>query len=287
MLLAIIRLAIFINCSVQVFKKEVRCVSMKNQFPYIITKVESKAKKAIYGYNLIEKGDGVLVGISGGKDSFALLDVLVSLRKSLPVKFRIEACHVVANDMPYKADEDFMKNYCQQNKVNLHFREIEVEYDESKRQPACFICSWKRRKELFKLARELKCEKVALGHHLDDAIETLMLNMIHHSSISSIPPMLSMFDGDIKIIRPLILVLNSELKKYSEFKGFPSEIEVCRYNDETHRESVRQLIYQTTKLNRAARENIFRSMGNILSDYIVPTLEKKKNLPDDEYREVV
>ena len=259
---------------------------MSSQSPYIITKVESKAKKAIYGYHLIEEDDGDLVGISGGKDSFALLDVLVRLRKSLPEKFRIEACHVIAKDMPYKADEVFMKEYCQENGVNLHFREIEVQYDKSKRQPACFICSWKRRKELFKLAREQKCTKVALGHHLDDAIETLMLNMIHHSSISSIPPMLSMFDGEISIIRPLILVLNSELKKYSELKEFPGEVEVCHYNDDTHRELVLQLIKQTTKLNRSARENIFRSMGNVFPDYVVPNIGKKKNLPDDDYREV-
>ena len=141
---------------------------MQNRSAFIIKKIESKVKRAIYDFNLIEKGDAVLVGISGGKDSFALLDILVNLNKILPEKFRIVACHVEAKDMSYQADVAFMRSYCNENGVELHFKEIVVDYDPQKRQPACFICSWKRRKELFKLAREKQCSKLALGHHLDD-----------------------------------------------------------------------------------------------------------------------
>jgi tRNA 2-thiocytidine biosynthesis protein TtcA len=246
---------------------------------YIVKKLESKVKHTIYNYNLIESGDGVMVGISGGKDSFALLDLLVNLNRSLPVKFRIEACHVQATDMPYKADEDFMIRYCNENDVKLHFRKIYVDYRPEGRHPACFICSWKRRKELFTVARERNCKKLAFGHHLDDAIETLMLNMIHHSSISSLPPILSIFNGELFIIRPLITVLDNELQKYSSQLNFPAEISLCPHEDKTNRENVRDIIKSMGKLNRSARENIFRSMGNIFHDYIVKDAKKEGLAP--------
>ncbi|MFP4557411.1 MAG: ATP-binding protein [Bacteroidales bacterium] len=243
---------------------------------YIVKKLEAKVKNAIYSYGLIHNDDGVLVGISGGKDSYALLDLLVNLNRSMPDKFRIEACHVQAKDMPYKADEGFMRSYCEANKIPLHFRQITVDYKPEQRQPACFICSWKRRKELFSLASERNCSKLALGHHLDDAVETLLMNMIHHSSISSIPPKLSMFEGKLFAIRPLIFAHDKELKKYSEIMGFPEEVSLCLHEDKTSRDDVRELIHASEKLNRSARENIFRSMGTIYHDYIVTKPEKKR-----------
>lgn len=242
----------------------------------IVKKLESKVKSAIYNYGLISDGDGVMVGISGGKDSFALLDILVSLNRTMPEKFRIEACHVRATDMPYKADEAFMQEYCNENSIPLHFSEITVDFKPTGRQPACFICSWKRRIKLFAICRERNCVKLALGHHLDDAVETLLMNMIHHSSISSIPPTLSMFDGDIHVIRPLILVHDQELESYSSIKGFPDEVSLCPYEDKTNREEVRELMRRADGLNRSARENIFRSMGTIHHDYIVHKVDKKK-----------
>lgn len=243
---------------------------------FIVKKLESKVKSAIYNYQLIDKDDGVMVGISGGKDSYALLDLLVHLNKSLPEKFRIEACHVQASDMPYKADEDFMKRYCKEHRIPLHFKQIFVEYNPDQRQPACFICSWKRRKELFSIARERGCKKLAFGHHLDDAVETLLMNMIHHSSISSIPPKLSMFNGELYAIRPLIMVHDRELVKYSQHLAFPDEVSLCPHEDKTNRKKARDLLKSMDKLNRSARENIFRAMGNIYGDYIVPKLEKRK-----------
>lgn len=248
----------------------------KKRSAYIVKKMESKVKSAIYNFQLIEKDEGVMVGLSGGKDSFALLDLLVHLNKSLPDKFRIEACHVQATDMPYQADEEFMKRYCAEHSVPLHFRQITVDYKPNQRQPACFICSWKRRKELFAIAKERDCKKLAFGHHLDDAVETLMMNMIHHSSISSIPPKLSMFNGELFAIRPLILAHDKELKKYSQHLEFPNELSLCPHEDKTNRKQARDLLKSMDALNRSARENIFRSMGNIYSNYIVPKVEKKQ-----------
>lgn len=245
----------------------------------IVRKIESKVKSAIYSYDLISSGDRVMVGLSGGKDSYALLDLLFSIQLSIPQKFEIEACHVQAIDMAYKADEDFMRSYCLDREIPLHFKQIEVDFKPENGKPACFICSWKRRKALFAIARERKCNKLAFGHHLDDAIETLLMNMIHHSSISSLPPIISMFGGDMDIIRPLINVHNDELTDYSKLMGFPTEKEKCPFDDTTNREEVRSLIKLAYKLNKSAGENIFRSMANIYHDYIVKT-PKKKDLLD-------
>lgn len=235
----------------------------------IVRKTETKVNRAIYSYNLISAGDKVLVGISGGKDSYSLLDLLVSRRRVLPIQFDIEACHVVATDMDYKADTAFMSSYCQAHGIPLHLVGIQVDYNPNQRKPACFVCSWKRRKALFNLSKSIGCNKLALGHHLDDAIETLMLNMVNHSSISSLPPALSMFGGRLHLIRPLILLTNTELEAYSKELGFPSEIELCTYYDDSQRAAVRKLIDGFALLNKSARTNIFSSMGNICNDYIV------------------
>ncbi len=234
-----------------------------------ISKVETKVNKAIFSYNLISNGDRVLVGISGGKDSYSLLNLLISRKKKLPINFDIEACHVIATDMDYKVDMDFMKSYCDAHEIQLHLPEIAVEYNPNQRKPACFICSWKRRKVLFDLAKSRRCNKLALGHHLDDAVETLLLNMINHSSISSLPASLSMFGGRMHLIRPLILLTNADLQHYSNSIGFPSEIQLCPFFDDTQRESIRKLVDDLSVFNKSARTNIFKSMGNIINEYIV------------------
>ena len=235
----------------------------------IIKKLEGKVNKTIFNYSLIENGDRVMVGLSGGKDSYSLLDLLISRRNNLPIKFEIHACHIMATDMDYKADISFMKNICQDNNVNFHLKEITVDYNPNNRKPACFICSWKRRKMLFSTTRENNCNKLALGHHLDDAIETLLMNMINHSSISSIPPILSMLNGDIKLIRPLSTCKDNELEKYAAIKEFPTEIKKCIYEKDTHRNSIRELINNMELINKDARQNIYNSMQNIIDEYII------------------
>lgn len=235
----------------------------------IIKKLESKVNKTLFNYNLIENGDKVMVGLSGGKDSYSLLDLLISRRNNLPIKFEIHACHVMAIDMDYKADITFMKKICEDNNVNFHLKEITVDYNPNDRKPACFICSWKRRKMLFTATRECNCNKLALGHHLDDAVETLLMNMINHSSISSIPPKLSMFNGDIQLIRPLSICKDNELELYAATKNFPTELKKCTYEKDTHRNSIRQIIQNMELINKDARQNIYNSMQNIIEEYIV------------------
>ena len=247
--------------------------------PYIIKKIEGKVVRAIYEYGLICEGDRVMVGLSGGKDSYSLLDLLVRCQRTQRMQFSLHACHVQATDMDYRADTAFMQRYCDEHGVLFHLRTIDVQYDPNDRKPACFICSWKRRKMLFATTNQVGCNKLALGHHMDDTIETLLMNMINHASISSIPPKLSMFDGTLELIRPLTTCRDAELRSYAAAKEFPTEVKRCQYEHDTHRTDVRELIEAMERINRDARKNIYRSTQNFLAEYVVgsPTNHKPRS----------
>ena len=169
----------------------------KKQFEKICRKVG----RAVLEYSMIEAGDRVLVGLSGGKDSMILLEALADRKKHFPFDFEIFAVHVTAKGVGYEMDTAYLEQFCKGLDVELHLEEIEVDLSADSKKAPCFICSWNRRKRIFELSKELKCGKVALGHHKDDAIQTVLMNMIYHGSISSMPYTLSIFDGERDSIR--------------------------------------------------------------------------------------
>jgi tRNA(Ile)-lysidine synthase TilS/MesJ len=146
--------------------------------------------------------------------------------------------------------------------------EISIDHFANPDKTPCFVCSWHRRKRLFDLTRQLDCNKLALGHHMDDAIETVMMNMIYHGSISSLPAKLKMFNGRVYLIRPLIELMQKEMLHIAQLKGYPKLKKECPYNDATRRTSMRRLIDGIEDMNHLARKNLFRSMGNINSEYL-------------------
>ena len=231
-------------------------------------KISKKVGKAIFDYQLIQKGDRVLVGLSGGKDSMILLETLADRRKHFPFDFDIYAIHVSAANIGYKMDTAYLEDFCRDLGVPLHLEEIEVDLTLDPKKSPCFVCSWHRRKSIFEKSKELDCNRVALGHHKDDAIQTMLLNMIYHGSISSLPQKLSMFDGRINLIRPLLNIPEKELTYYATLRTFAKQEKSCPYDNTTKRESIKDLIRQMDKLNRNARRNIFRSMDNIFEEYL-------------------
>ncbi|WP_282037593.1 tRNA 2-thiocytidine biosynthesis TtcA family protein [Saccharicrinis aurantiacus] len=226
------------------------------------------AGNAINKHNLVTDGDKILIAVSGGKDSLSLIDILAERRKFLPIDYELHAIHIITDDVPYVIDKEFLKNFCESLNVHLHFITTHAGLEEKPNKKPCFTCSWNRRKELFEFARKNGFKKIAFGHHMDDAIETLLMNMTQHGNISSIPAKLSMFEGNIEVIRPLLYLTNSEMLKYSAIKEFKSLKENCPYEDHTMREATRQIIHQFEKLNPQARLNLFRSMNNIDEEYL-------------------
>lgn len=217
---------------------------------------------------MIGDGDHLLVGLSGGKDSMILLEALAERLRSLPFDFRLSAAHVEATGIGYKIDREQLAAFCEKLEVPLHYRIIEPDLQKDPSKAACFVCSWHRRKVLFDLTRELHCNKLVLGHHRNDAIHTLLMNMIYHGSISSLPYSLKMFEGRIHLIRPLMDMDERILEDYAELNSLVKVEKSCPHEDKTQRENISQLVKQVENLYGKGPFNIFKAMSKICEEYL-------------------
>jgi tRNA(Ile)-lysidine synthase TilS/MesJ len=217
---------------------------------------------------LINEGDHVLVGLSGGKDSMIMLEALAERSRAVPFGFTLSAAHIEALGIGYKINREKLDAFCNRLGVPLHYRTIEPDLEQDPSKDACFVCSWHRRKELFNLTRELNCNKLALGHHRNDAIETLLLNMIYHGSISSLPYSLRMFEGRVTLIRPMLDLNEGMLDEYAGLNKLAQVEKSCPHEDRTQRASIAQLLSQVEGMHGKGPYNIFKSMSKIFEEYL-------------------
>ncbi len=239
-----------------------------------IANIQKKVIKTIARLQLIEKYDVVLIGVSGGKDSMVLLDILGRKKVLFPFQFTLKAIHVETDLDLYKMDVDFIARLCNELDVEFIKEQISFSPDNSGEKSTCFLCSWNRRKKLFDMTRELKCNKLAMGHHMNDAVETLLMNMMYHGSISSLPHKLSMFGGRIHLIRPLLELTESQINDYALESEFPGSLKDCPFADITKRKAMKDLIKEMEQIHPLAVKNIFRSAGKIFPEYL-PENRKK------------
>lgn len=237
-------------------------------------KICRKMGTTMRDHSQIERGDHVLVGLSGGKDSMILLEALVERKRSLPFEFELSAAHIEASGIGYEIDREKLSGFCEKLKVPLHYKTITPDLEKDPAKTACFICSWHRRKELFNLTKDLNCNKLALGHHRNDAVETLLLNMIYHGSISSLPYTLNMFEGRVKLIRPLLDLDERLLEEYAALNKLVKVEKSCLHEDRTKRNTIAQLIREIEKIHGTGPFNMFKSMDKIFEEY----LPQKKGL---------
>jgi len=233
-----------------------------------IEHIKNMTAKAINQYEMIEDGDKVLIAVSGGKDSLVLLEALAAFKKFKTINFEIEALHIDVEDVGYLVDDGFLKEYSEQLGVKMHFRTIKAGLEERGKKAPCFVCSWHRRKTLFEFAKSNGFQKLALGHHMDDAVETLMINMAYHGHISSLPGKLKMFDGAMYLIRPLILLTDKDTREFAAIRNFTKLKQTCPFEDVTKRTTARKLIEQLESIHPKAKFNLFNSMGNIDEEYL-------------------
>ncbi len=236
--------------------------------------VKNQVAKAISEFGMLNNGDRVLAAVSGGKDSLVMLDALAAFRKFNRVNFHLEAIHITVEDVPYQTDIHWLKQHAGRLDVPLHVLNIRAGMEERGKKAPCFVCSWHRRKTLFTFAKEHNFQKLALGHHRDDAVETLLINMAYHGHISSLPGKLSMFGGRMDLIRPLLLLTDKDTRQYAAIRQFPEQIEECPYSDLTKRNTARKLLETLKEIHPKATANLFRSMQNIDTEYLPQKQEK-------------
>ena len=223
--------------------------------------------KALGQFQMIDEDDKILVGLSGGKDSLCLLEFLARRSKVHVPHFTVEAQHVRMENIHYETDTTYLQSFCERLGVPLHIitTSFTITPDGSpsgkgKQKPACFLCSWQRRKQLFNLAQDLGCTKIALGHHQDDIIHTALMNLTFQGHFSTMPAKLKMRKMPLTIIRPLCLCQEADIRTYAEQQGYEKPLKQCPYEDSTNRTAASELFAHIQQLNPEARYCIWRAL---------------------------
>src|SRR5574342_540227 len=218
--------------------------------------IRSLMGKAIHRYGLIQEGDRILAGVCGGKDSLTLLTLLSERAKRVPIHYELLAVHV---DLGFPSSGvDMLKEFFEAKKLPYHIeatRIAELANGPDNRENPCFLCSWERRKRIFSLAQRFKCNKIAFGHHKDDIIETLLLNIFYSAEISTMLPIQSMFKGKMTIIRPMALIEEKKIERFAREMGLPFGPSGCPSSGKTKRKEIKELIQTLEKVNPQTKRN--------------------------------
>ena len=228
--------------------------------------------QAVADYSMIEAGDKVMVCLSGGKDSYAMLDVLMRLREKAPVPFELVAVNLDQRHpgFPEHVLPDYLRS------LGVAFRiEVQDTYSVVKRvipegKTMCGLCSRLRRGVLYRLASELGATKIALGHHRDDILETFFLNLFHGGTLKSMPPKLLSDDGRHVVIRPLAYVEESDLEAYARLRRFPIiPCDLCGSQEQLQRKQVKAMLREWERQYPGRVESLFNALGNVTPSHLL------------------
>ncbi len=239
-------------------------------------KLEKKLSRlvgqAIGDFNMISHGDKVMVCVSGGKDSYALLDILLKLKERAPIQFDIIAVNLDQRQPNFPAQ--ILPNYLSSLPVPFHI-ETQDTYSIVKRvipegKTTCGLCSRLRRGILYRVASELGATKIALGHHRDDILETFLLNIFYGGKLKAMPPKLRSDDGKHIVIRPLAYVPERLLERYASVMQFPIiPCDLCGSQPNLQRGAMKQMLRDWEKKNPGRVENLFRAMHQIVPSHLL------------------
>ena len=230
--------------------------------------------QAIGDFGMIEDGDKVMVCVSGGKDSYAMLDILMKLRERAPINFEIIAVNLDQKQPNFPAE--ILPNYLKSLDIPFHIEEQDT-YSIVKRvipegKTTCGLCSRLRRGILYRVADELGATKIALGHHRDDILETLMLNMFYAGKLKGMPPKLRSDDGKHIVIRPLAYVPEKLLERYAGDMNFPIiPCDLCGSQPNLQRQVMKEMLRDWEKKHPGRVENLFRAMHHIVPSHLMDT----------------
>ena len=229
--------------------------------------ISKRVGRAIMDYEMLSDGDKIAVAVSGGKDSLTLLRVLRDRQKFVPIKYEILAVHI---DLGYpRSCAKRLETYFKKLGVKYHIEKVDVLKETKRKDISCFWCSWNRRKALFEVADRSGCTKVALGHHKDDIVETILLNMFFQGEISAMKPKQELFKGKITIIRPLAYVEENMIRKFVKTGSFPLYDCICPNAESSNRTRIGEMIKELEKVCPEVKTNIFRSLKRVKKDYLL------------------
>lgn len=241
----------------------------------LFRRIDKRFSKGVVEYGLIEDGDKILIGLSGGKDSLALIELLGRRARIHKPHFTVVAVHIVMANIPYKSDLEYLRSFAQAYDIPFVVYETSFDPTTDNRKSPCFLCSWNRRKALFTVAKEQGCNKIALGHHMDDILETLLMNMTYQGAFSTMPPRLVMKKFDMTIIRPMCLVHEADLKELAAMHDYRKQVKNCPYESQSSRSDMKGILHQLEAMNPEARYSLWGSMNNIQTD-LLPIILKEK-----------
>lgn len=243
--------------------------------------------QAIIDFNMIEANDRVMVCMSGGKDSYALLDLLLSLRARAPIDFEIVAVNLDQGHPGFP--KHILPDYLKERGVEFHIENQDT-YSIVKRvipegKTMCSLCSRLRRGVLYRVASELKVTKIALGHHRDDILQTLFLNLFFGGKLKAMPPKLVSDDGRHIVIRPLAYCDEKDLEQWSAIREFPIiPCDLCGSQENLQRQQVKQMLRDWEKRFPGRIESMFQALGNVAPSHLLdPKLYDFKGLSPDAH----
>jgi len=260
----------------------------KKEFPDVYKlekKLRGKVGKAIADYTMIEESDVVMAAISGGKDSFAMLDILLKLQKAAPIDFKIIAVNLDQKQPGFP--EHILPEYFESLNIPYYVVDKDTYSIVKEKVPegktTCSLCSRLRRGTLYSFAEKIGATKIALGHHMDDIVETLFLNMFHGARLKSMPPKLRSDDGRNTIIRPLSYCREKDLIQFAELRGYPIiPCNLCGSQENLQRQNMKAMLSEWDTMSPNRIENIFKSLKNVSPSQLADTqLFDFDNLPID------
>lgn len=252
--------------AVGIFTPPPRPKSEKTEFNKLQKRLRGDVGKAIMDFNMIEHGDKVMVCMSGGKDSYTMLDILMNLQKHAPVSFELVAVNLDQKQPGFP--EQVLPDYLKALGVEFHVIERDTYSIVKEKTPegktTCALCSRLRRGTLYGFAEEIGATKIALGHHREDIIETLFLNMFYGGSLKAMPPKLRSDDGKHVVIRPLAYCAEADIVEYAAHKAFPIiPCNLCGSQENAQRKVIKAMLAEWGRQHPGRIESIFSAIGHV------------------------
>ncbi len=248
-------------------------MAAKPHIPEVVRALAARMDKAVREYRMFAEGDGVLVAVSGGADSMSLLHLLSQRLSIYAPALRLRAVYVDHGFGQNSSERcRIMRDYWHRLGVSGRILQTGIgplAHSEANHENPCFLCSRIRRKHIFATAELFGCNKIAFGHHKDDLVETLLLNMAFGREISTSPPNLAIHEGRFHLVRPLLFAEEEMIKTYAAGNDIPVFRQECPSDGASRRQTIKEWLASLEAVHPGSRENIFQSMKRVKRDYLL------------------